>query len=436
MARAVRPKFAVLNLGCKVNRVESDGFLAQLEGRGFELSSASHADVVVVNTCTVTGEAEKKTRKAVRRALRANEDATVVVTGCAAVIDPGEFQEMSPRVVVQPDKTKVVDAALDAVAPDERTVEGALQGVGFRTPEDGAFDAVGNAFVPVLRMGDSFPTRVGIKVQDGCNNACSYCIVHVARGRAWSRPAGQVLAEAVAYARAGVKEIVLTGINLGSYREGELRLAGLLRKLLFATADDGVRFRVSSIEPRDVDEELIAVFAEADGRVCRHLHLPLQAGSSKVLREMRRPYDAAFFGSLVDRLYRQVPSLSLSTDIIAGFPGESDREFEETLALARHCRFSKIHAFPYSRREGTPAAARADQVPDGVKAARTAQLLALSEDLRSTDFARRAGTTELVLVEADGRGMTESYHEVALPEVLVPGALVPLELSGEMRRLS
>lgn len=436
MVRTVRPKFAVLNLGCKVNRVESDGFLAQLEGRGFELSSASHADVVVVNTCTVTGEAEKKTRKAVRRALRANEDATVVVTGCAAVIDPGEFQEMSPRVIVQPDKTKVVDAALDAVAPDERTVEGALQGVGFRTPEDGAFDAVGNAFVPVLRMGDSFPTRVGIKVQDGCNNACSYCIVHVARGRAWSRPAGQVLAEAVAYARAGVKEIVLTGINLGSYREGELRLAGLLRKLLFATADDGVRFRVSSIEPRDVDEELIAVLAEADGRVCRHLHLPLQAGSSKVLREMRRPYDAAFFGSLVDRLYRQVPSLSLSTDIIAGFPGESDREFEETLALARQCRFSKIHAFPYSRRESTPAAARTDQVPDGVKAARTAQLLALSEGLRSTDFVRRAGTTELVLVEADGRGMTESYHEVALPEGLVPGALIPLELSGEMRRLS
>ena len=209
-----------------------------------------------------------------------------------------------------------------------------------------------------------------------------------------------------------------------------------MRKLLFATADDGVRFRVSSIEPRDVDEELIAVLAEADGRVCRHLHLPLQAGSSKVLREMRRPYDAAFFGSLVDRLYRQVPSLSLSTDIIAGFPGESDREFEETLALARHCRFSKIHAFPYSRREGTPAAARADQVPDDVKTARTAQLLALSDDLRSTDFVRRAGTTELVLVEADGRGMTESYHEVALPEGFVPGALIPLELSGEMRRLS
>ena len=436
MTRAVRPKFAVMNLGCKVNRVESDGFLAQLERRGFELSSASHADVVVVNTCTVTGEAEKKTRKAVRRALRANEAATVVVTGCAAVIDPDEFREMSPRVVVQPDKTKVVDTALDAVSPDERTVEGALQGVGFRASENGACEAADNVSAPVLRMGDSFPTRVGIKVQDGCNNACSYCIVHVARGRAWSRPAGQVLAEAVAYARAGVKEIVLTGINLGSYREGELRLAGLLRKLLSATADDGVRFRVSSIEPRDVDEELIAVLAEADGRVCRHLHLPLQAGSSKVLREMCRPYDAAFFGSLVDRLYRQVPSLSLSTDIIAGFPGESDREFEETLSLARQCRFSKIHAFPYSRREGTPAAARADQVPDDVKTARTAQLLALSDDLRSTDFVRRAGTTELVLVEADGRGMTESYHEVALPEGFVPGALIPLELSGEMRRLS
>ena len=422
-------KFAVVNLGCKVNRVESDGFQALLSARGCELAAAGDADVVVVNTCTVTGEAEKKTRKAVRRALRANERATVVVTGCAAVVDPAEFAGMSPRVVVEPDKAKVVDAALDAAAPDERVWEGA------------ALDAA----TACLRVGSSFPTRVGVKVQDGCNNACSYCIVHVARGRAWSRPREQVVAEAAAYANAGVKEIVLTGINLGSYRQdvsapgaapARYGLADLLADLLAATDGAHVRFRVSSIEPRDVDGALIDVLAAADGRVCRHLHLPLQAGSSKVLREMRRPYDAEFFSELVERLYARVPSLSLSTDVIAGFPGETDDEFEETMALARACRFSKIHAFPYSRRAGTPAAERADQVPDAVKAQRTARLLALSDELRAADFARRAGTSELVLAESDGRGMTESYHEIALPADVAPGALVPVLLSAETARFA
>ncbi|HIT51738.1 MAG TPA: tRNA (N(6)-L-threonylcarbamoyladenosine(37)-C(2))-methylthiotransferase MtaB [Candidatus Aveggerthella excrementigallinarum] len=424
-----RPQFAVVNLGCKVNRVESDGFQAALAARGFAIAPAAQADVVVVNTCTVTGEAEKKTRKAVRRALRASQDATVVVTGCAAVIDPAEFLEMSSRVVAEPDKTKVVDAALDAIAPDERMLAG--YGPARSASAPGAAEA---SFDPALRVGAAFPTRVGVKVQDGCNNACSYCIVHVARGRAWSRPSAEVVAEAAALARAGVREIVLTGINLGSYRqEGGYRLADLLRELLAATSAEGARFRVSSIEPRDVDDALIDVLAESDGLVCRHLHLPLQAGSASVLREMRRPYDAAFFERLVGRLRERVPGLSLSTDIIAGFPGETDAEFEETLSLARACGFSKIHAFPYSRRAGTPAAARADQVPDHVKAERTARLLELSDALRAADFAGRVGSVERVLVEEGGRGMTESYHEVVVPAGERPGALIPLTLHADMR---
>lgn len=428
MVEARRPRFAVVNLGCKVNRVESDGFQASLAARGFDVAPAAQADVVVVNTCTVTGEAEKKTRKAVRRALRASENATVVVTGCAAVIDPAEFLEMSARVVVEPDKSKVVDVALDAIAPDERTRVGGLEG------SSAPCGANASNAAPALRVGAAFPTRVGVKVQDGCNNACSYCIVHVARGRAWSRPSAEVVAEAAALARAGVREIVLTGINLGSYRqEGGYRLADLLRELLAATDATGARFRVSSIEPRDVDEALIDVLAESDGLVCRHLHLPLQAGSASVLREMRRPYDAAFFERLVGRLRERVPGLSLSTDIIAGFPGETDAEFEETLSLARACGFSKIHAFPYSRRAGTPAAARADQVPDHVKAERTARLLELSDALRAADFASRVGSVERVLVEEGGRGMTESYHEVVVPAGERPGALIPLTLHADMR---
>ena len=384
--------FAVVNLGCKVNRVESDDAAARLALRGVETSEAS-ADLIVVNTCTVTGEAEKKTRKAVRRALRANDRARVLVTGCAAAVDAAFYEALDPRV-------RVVGKARLA-----EEIEAWCDSEGV------------SAAPPLLPVGPGFRTRVGVKVQDGCDNACTYCIVHVARGRATSRAADGVVRECAEYARAGAGEIVLTGINLGSYCDGArrdpsaTRLAGLLRRLLDATADlhapgaFPVRFRISSIEPRDVDDALVDLLAAADGRVCRHLHLPLQAGSSKVLREMARPYDADRFRALVERLYAAVPGLALSTDVIAGFPGETDAEFQETLELARACRFAKMHAFPYSRRAGTPAAERPDQVPPDIKAARAAALRALGDELRAAERARRAGTVELALVEEGGVAM-------------------------------
>lgn len=415
-------RFSIVNLGCKVNRVESDAVAAQLLERGAEAYEPAAADLIVVNTCTVTGEAEKKTRKAVRQALRANDTARVIVTGCAAALKPEAFEEMSPRVACVPKAQLGAAVSREADALEPRAP----------LPHDGR--------PGLLRIGGEFPTRVGVKVQDGCNNACTYCIVHVARGRATSRDIDEVAGECAAYARAGVKEIVLTGINLGSYRQRRadgvsLRLSDLLKRLLDDTTDlhaDGApacRFRISSIEPRDVDEDLIELLGSSDGRICRHLHLPLQAGSSKVLREMARPYDAAFFLDLVARLRSAAPSISLSTDIIAGFPGETDAEFEETLSVARACSFSKIHAFPYSIRRGTPAAERCDQIPPEVKDERAARLRVMGDELRSLEFSRRVGTREAVLVEQDGRGMTESYFEVPVPTCLPAGSLVELTLS-------
>ena len=407
--------FAVVNLGCKVNRVESDDASARLAARGTETAEAD-ADLIVVNTCTVTGEAEKKTRKAVRRALRANDRARVLVTGCAAAVDAAFYEALDPRV-------RVVGKARLA-----EEIEAWCDSEGV------------SAAPPLLPVGPGFRTRVGVKVQDGCDNACTYCIVHVARGRATSRAADGGVRECAEYARAGAGEIVLTGINLGSYCDGArrdpsaTRLAGLLRRLLDATADlhapgaFPVRFRISSIEPRDVDDALVDLLAAADGRVCRHLHLPLQAGSSKVLREMARPYDAERFVALVERLYRRIPQLALSTDIIAGFPGETDAEFQETLELARACRFAKMHAFPYSRRAGTPAAERPDQVPPDIKAARAAALRALGDELRAAERARRAGTVELALVEEGGVAMSESYFELAASADAPIGSLVRMTL--------
>lgn len=405
-------KIALVNVGCKVNRVEIDGIAARLLDEGAQLAEPGFADIVIVNTCTVTGEAEKKTRKAVRQALRRNPAAQLLVTGCAAAIDPEELSGIDPRVHVV-GKAQVAPAAWElsgershGVLPDGR---------------DAADAAVH------LRTGGGFRTRVGIKVQDGCNNACTYCIVHVARGIPVSTPASQVASEVVRYASAGVRELVLTGINLGTYESDGMLLPDLVRSLLPLVPEG--RIRVSSVEPCDVSDDLIGLLASSDGHVCRHLHLPLQSGSSRVLGQMARPYDAEMFLELMSRLRAAVPQVSVSTDIIVGFPGETEEDFQQTLAVARASGFSKIHVFRYSRREGTPAALRRDQVPAEVIADRARRLSELGRALAYRDALRRAGTRERILVERSGRGTTESYHPAHLPEALETGELVELTLT-------
>ena len=401
-------RFSIVNIGCKVNRVEVDAAAAELMARGAQMVQGEPADIVVVNTCTVTAEADKKTRKAVRQALKANPTAQLVVTGCAAVMNPSWFESLDPRIHVVA-KPQVVDAAWKLFAPDA------------------PHEAVAAHGAPA-RSGLGFRTRVGIKAQDGCNNACTFCIVHVARGASRSVPMAQVLADARTQAAAGARELVLTGINLGAYDDGGTGLAGLLEALLDACP--GVRFRIGSIEPRDVDDALIGLMAESDGRICRHLHLPLQSGSSRVLSQMNRPYDAREFRELVDRLRTAMPSISLSTDIIVGFPGETEGDFQQTLAVARDAVFSKIHVFRYSRRAGTPAAERADQVPAEVSADRSMRLQELGRALCQADARSRLGTSERVLVEREGQGTSESYHPVrwraAGPQ---PGELVRVRLT-------
>lgn len=389
-------KVSVVNLGCKVNRVESDTIALSYLSRGDEIVDSTDAELIVVNTCTVTGEAEKKTRKTIRRVLRDNAHARVVVTGCASAIDPAFFAALDERVAVV-DKADLLSDA-----------QGCLP-----------LEALG------ARVGKGFPSRAAVKVQDGCNHACTYCIVHVARGRAWSRPVDEVSAEVRALAAGGVKEIVLSGIDLGSYAfestGGRLRLGGLVSRLLSDLDSAGapdVRLRISSIEPRSIDEEFVSVLAQADDRVCRHLHLPLQAGSDRVLREMHRPYTSADYLELVSRLRAELDHLSLTTDVIVGFPGETEADFADTLALARAARFSKVHVFRYSRREGTPAAARPDQVPSEVKERRAAELSALADELRAAYAHERAGACERVVVERSGWGMSESYYKVRIPAEL------------------
>lgn len=415
-------RFKVVNLGCKVNRVESDAFERQLAGFGMA-PCASDADLVVVNTCTVTAVAEKKTRKAVRQSLAANPRAKVVVTGCAAVQDPSVYAGMSDRVevVAKWDLAKRLDAlAEEAVRADAVPAHGAP--VNPCGPADTLLPSC-DASRPFLAFGRA---RVGIKVQDGCANGCTYCIVHKLRGPEASTDPQTVLDDAREAASLGASEVVLAGINLGRYDFGGLRLDGLLSLLLEKGPD--CRIRLSSIEPDNLDDAILKVVASSDGRICRHFHLPLQSGSSKVLREMGRHYDAEDFVDLVGRVRSLMPSASISTDVIAGFPGETEDDFMRTFEVCESCGFSKMHVFPYSEREGTPAAARTDQLPRDVRLHRAEALRGLGTRLREADLASRRGSVELAVVEDDTWCTTESYHDVHAPAGAQPGALVEVTL--------
>lgn len=385
---------SVVNLGCKVNRVESDTISLAYQSRGCEVTSPDDADIIVVNTCTVTGEAEKKTRKTIRKLLRQNQEAKLLITGCAATISPDELSALDPRVFII-DKAELLADSTEA-----------------------------------LRIGDTFPTRVGVKVQDGCNHSCTYCIVHVARGKAWSRPCEDIVTEVVFLAESGVKEVVLTGIDLGSYHFENQSLVTLLRTLLEKTAHTDIRFRISSIEPCSIQKELIDLIAKSKGRICRHLHLPLQSGSSKVLKEMNRPYSSEFFLELCTDIKKQIPDISLSTDIIVGFPGETDQDFQETLSLAKRVGFTKIHVFRYSKRQGTPAAQRLDQISPEIKEQRAHELSCLGNELRQAYAQAYIGTNQDVVIEQPGLGTTESYYKIVVSKDLPVNTKVILAPKG------
>lgn len=401
------PRFHIHTFGCKVNRAESEKIAAQLLAAGWEQTDAASCDVAIVNTCTVTGEAEVKNRKEIRALLRAGCE-HVIVTGCAINIAADHYADISSHIICECDKERIASRAAELL--------------GLALPAARQSEAV-----PLDRVGDGFRTRVDMKVQDGCDNACTYCIVHTARGKARSMPARDVVAEARHHVSCGVNELVLVGIDLGAYNDSGCDLGGLL--MLLQEQTDVGRIRISSIEPQNLNESLIACLEQSSGRVCRHLHLCLQSGSDKVLSEMARPYSGAKFLAKVRALRTRVPSIALSTDIIVGFPGESDEDFEATCKLVELCGFMRLHVFRYSKRPGTPAAARNDQIAPEIMARRSERLRELGARLAREDALARVGTCEQVIVERPGRGTSESYHPVRLDADIPVGSLVTLRFS-------
>ena len=408
------PSYRIVTLGCKLNQADSMALEARLRHLGLARHTEDQGatpDIVVLNTCTVTGAADRGARQLARRLRRENPGATLIATGCYAERDPVALSALPgiDHVVGMKDQAERV-AALAA---------GALGlEAGSEAEPLGPFGAT-SACDPLTDAAER--TRAFLKIQDGCNLRCSYCVIPSVRGDSRSVPPDLVLARIASLFDAGYREIVFTGVNTGDYGrdlEPQQRLHDLLERAIDRPALG--RLRLNSLEPKTVTPEIIALIAGGSGRIARHLQVPLQSGSDAVLRRMRRPYRTSDYRHLLESLRTTVPSIGLGADVIVGFPGETDGDFETTVRFIASSPLAYLHVFSYSPRPGTAAAAFGDQVPPPVVKERSARLRALGRDL-SLRFRRSFVGSELPVVtlreiRPDGRlrALTDNFIDLGL----------------------
>lgn len=457
-ARRGRPirRASITNLGCKVNQAEMDAVARLLRGRGVQLvDDGAPVELHVVNTCTVTAVADDKSRKAARRARHTSPDATVIVTGCSVAVNPTGFAGDVRTLLAD-------NAAKDGLLAEvERLIGGAGSGgdpnrAGAARSLDGPLPTLAGVEIEGIADGRARidRTRAFVKVQDGCSFHCTYCIIPRARGAERSLAPEAVLADVRRALAAGHREIVLTGINIGTYDGGwsergargaharsALTLAGLVRRILVET--DVERIRLSSIEPQHVDDDLLeAWMADGAGRCLPHLHLPLQSGDDGVLRRMGRRYDTAYYAGVVARIRAAAPEAAVHADMIVGFPTEDDAAWARSLAFVRSLDLAGIHVFRYSERPGTPATRMAGHVPELARRARATELLALAASAHRHFAARAVGAERRVLFEqpdpAGGWIGHAEDHVVVRAEARAPsfaGFAGQSFLAGELARV-
>jgi threonylcarbamoyladenosine tRNA methylthiotransferase MtaB len=366
-------------LGCKLNQAETESLARQLARAGYMVAApGGDFDVYVLNTCTVTATADAKSRQLLRQAHRRCPDAALLVIGCYAERAVGAIEKLPGVKLVLPNSQK------DGLALR-------LSALGY---EGGDASEASN-----LR------TRAFVKAQQGCGNYCAYCIVPYVRGPENSRPAAEVVADVAALAASGYKEVVLTGTEVGAYSYKGIDLRGLLERIL---AETGIaRLRLSSLQPPEVAPSLLALWR--DTRLCPHFHLSLQSGSDSVLRRMNRRYDTAAYRDAVERIRRAAPDAAITTDVITGFPGETDTEFQDSYDFIKAMGFARIHVFSYTPRPGTKAADMANQVADGVKKERSSRLMALGQEAARAFRSRFVGAALEVLWEQEKDGVWSGY---------------------------
>lgn len=392
-------KAASFALGCKVNQYESEAIAELFAEKGYEIVGIDEeADVYVINTCTVTNFGDKKSRQLIRKVKRQNENAIVAVVGCYAQTAPKELMEIAGvnLVIGTKDRAQIVEMVeqYDRANGVENHVSDIMKE---------------RVFEPLSIQKLANRTRAYLKIQDGCSQYCSYCIIPYARGPIRSREPQEVVAEVKRLAENGFKEVVLTGIHVASYGK-DRRDTSLLDILKQVHEVEGIeRIRFSSIEPNVVTEEFAQTMA-ALPKVCDHFHLSLQSGCDKTLKEMNRKYDTEKYRQAAVTLRKYLPKVALTTDIIVGFPGETEEDFRESYAFAEEIGFAKIHVFPYSPKRGTPAAARKDQLLNAVKVERSHTLIQLSDKMAAEFLADAVGTDAEVLYErAVGDGIYEGH---------------------------
>ena len=394
-------KYAVVTFGCRVNQADSLEIEGELRAHGAIGAPASEADLVVVNTCSVTAAADQGARQTIRRVARDNPAARIVVTGCYATRAPEELASLPQVVRVVPNPRK--DALVRDLAIERLSTTAERFGGGDGPCGD------------VLQPGVGGRTALTLRVQTGCDEQCSYCIIPTTRGRGRSKPLAEVRAAIARAVAAGYKEIAITGVHLGSYGRDlatPTSLVALAREL--AAWDGDVLFRLSSLEPMDCGHELVELVA-ASPRLAPHFHLPLQHASDEMLRAMRRPYSFAYYRDLVATIRERMPHASIGSDVIVGFPGETDRHAAELVEYLHASPLTHVHVFPYSHRSGTEASGMAAMPAASNVRVRGAAARAASQRLSSAFRATQAGAVRRALVVDDGRAaVTANYLRVAL----------------------
>ena len=415
-------KYIIATLGCKVNQYETQAMEAMLRADGHESAAPGElADAVIVNTCAVTAESGRKSRQTIRRLRDENPGAVVAVSGCYSQLSPEESAEIGAEVIFGTnDRTGFIRAVEKAAAAGEgsREIDAPFRRRDFERLPAGAVAG---------------RTRAMLKIQDGCVNFCSYCIIPYTRGRLRSLPLEDAAAETRRVRDEGYRELVLTGIEVASYGAdlpGKPGLADVI-ELVAANAGD-MRIRLGSLEPTVVTEDFCRRLA-ATGKLCRHFHLSLQSGCDRTLKAMNRKYDTAAFSAVCERLRRHFPGCALTTDLITGFPGETDEDQRDTLAFIEKCAFAAMHVFPYSRRPGTPADKLPDQCSNALKAARAREAQAVAARMRRAFLEHSVGQVLPVLFETAEEGSlghSDTYLLVKVPERGLRGQLRNVKITG------
>lgn len=409
-------KAAIHTLGCKVNIYESEYIINILKENGYQIVDFdSKADIYIINTCTVTNTSDKKSEKMIKRARKQNKDAIIIAMGCHAQIKGDNID--ADIIIGNKDKSKII-SLIEEYQENKNKIKRIynLDNVSFEDMYISSFNS---------------HTRAFVKIQDGCDAFCSYCIIPYARGPIRSKDPKTVIKEITSLVENGYKEIILTGIHTGKYgKDINYTFEQLLKEII--KIKNLYRIRISSIEINELTDPILDLIKD-NKIIAKHLHIPLQSGSDKILKLMDRKYDLKFYKDRIEKIRKMIKDVSITTDLIVGFPNEDEKDMEDTLKFIKEIKFTKIHTFPYSKREGTKAASMENQIDETIKRKRVKTVLELSDQLEQDFYQSKLNKTEEVIIEQtkDGKsyGYTSNYIKVEINSPLRPNEVISVKIN-------